>query len=117
MWERYGKYYHWYTKHKEAVGILPPKLSVGDELIGFQQLPQKAGEKIAKHSFHSTQSQSKVKKYFTPDLLQIVKRLYQHDFELWDLIKDEDDMQNGSELAVKLSKECADKALVMKEFR
>lgn len=113
LWETHGKYYHWDVESKQRNGNPPPKLRPGDELIGFQQLPRTKNtmnDTNVRHSHHSTGSQSKLQEYYTPEVLHSVKKLYQHDFELWDLIKDEESMLSGSELAVKLSEDCAKKA-------
>ena len=113
LWEIYGKYYHWDINEKDRVGIPPPQLISGDKLIGFQQRPRTAENETGKHSHHSTHSRSKLSEYYTDDLLHVVKRIYSRDYELWNLLKGQPEMSSGSELAVKLSPHCAEKALLL----
>jgi hypothetical protein len=95
-------------------------LKVGDTLTGFQQQQQQQTKKAitptkdqdgVRFSYHSTQSQSKLDKYYTKELHEIVARLYANDYKVWNLIKDEEDLVSGSELAMKLSITCRVKAI------
>ncbi len=106
--------------------VQPPELKDGQELIGFQQRMRqhhasnnKAQNNETKPIYnntevvpdiiygHSTNSRSKVDTYYnSPELLEKVRKLYDGDFKLWDLIKDKDSLSSGSELAAALSPEC-----------
>ncbi len=128
LWESYGRYYH---EEKSAIPdkvrsscvVPPPELKVGDTLTGFQQQQQRNNNKKKKEtaktkdqgdmkfSHHSTQSQSKLDKYYTEELFQVVRRLYANDYKVWNLIKDEEHLVSGSELAMKLSSTCREKAI------
>ncbi|KAK1737849.1 carbohydrate sulfotransferase [Skeletonema marinoi] len=122
LWESYGRYYHeekTFIPHSSCV-VPPPELKVGDTLSGFQQQQHRMIEKkttrtkdqgTMKFAHHSTQSQSKLDKYYTEELQVIVKRLYANDYKVWNLIKDEEDLVSGSELAMKLSSTCNEKAI------
>ena len=129
LWESYGRYYH---EEKNFVPqsscVVPsPELKVGDMLSGFQQRKQQhrmttkkdkmmamtkeQGTMNKKFAHHSTQSQSKLDEYYTEELRAIVKRLYANDYKVWNLIKDEEELVSGSELAIKLSTSCSDEAI------
>jgi hypothetical protein len=71
---------------------------------------EKKKKESIKFSHHSTQSQSKLDMYYTEELLDTVKRLYAYDYKIWNLIKDEEELVSGSELATKLSPMCREKA-------
>ncbi|KAL7426212.1 hypothetical protein ACHAXM_000376 [Skeletonema potamos] len=126
LWESYGRYYHEEKsvipdRVRSSCAVPPPELKVGDTLTGFQQQQQQQQTKKAitptkdqdgvKFSYHSTQSQSKLDKYYTKELHEIVARLYANDYKVWNLIKDEEDLVSGSELAMKLSSTCRVKAI------
>lgn len=111
LWESYGRYYHEETSFspQSSCAVPPPKLKVGDVLSGFQQRTKKKDTKLDnKFAHHSTQSQSKLDEYYTEELRAIVKRLYANDYKVWNLIKDEEELVSGSELAIKLSNSCSD---------
>lgn len=125
LWDDFGKYYHWNVNKSENRGfecsLFPPELKVGEELIGFQQHPQanygSHGNSATDTAYgHSTSAQSKLAKYYTPKLMETVKRLYRNDFELWDIVKSEDKFLSGSELAVKMSRQCHGRAWTMSNF-
>ena len=71
---------------------------------------EKKREESIKFSHHSTQSQSKLDTYYTEELLDTVKILYANDYKIWDLIKVEEELVSGSELAMKLSPICSERA-------
>lgn len=117
LWDNYGKYYHRFSNTNGISGICalePPKLKVGDELFGFLQLPREQNETESdayRHSHHSTGSQSKLDKYYTPELRSIVEeKLYPMDVKLWNLVEGEQDLVSGTELALKISGQCKAKA-------
>ena len=57
---------------------------------------------------HATDSRSKMKTYYhSPEMLDKVRRLYEQDYKLWDLVNEET-LHSGKELAMKISKECRD---------
>mmetsp|Transcript_5215 Transcript_5215/g.10515 ORF Transcript_5215/g.10515 Transcript_5215/m.10515 type:complete len:577 (-) Transcript_5215:113-1843(-) len=125
LWDDFGKYYHWNVNKSENKGfecsLFPPELKVGDTLIGFQQRPQakngSRGDSASDTAYgHSTSAQSKLVKYYTPKLMETVKRLYSHDFELWDVLKVENKFLSGSELAVKVSSQCQRRVLTMSNY-
>jgi hypothetical protein len=43
--------------------------------------------------------------YYTPEMLEKVKRLYKYDYQLWELVNDEQ-LHTGRELARSMSDEC-----------
>jgi hypothetical protein len=105
------------TDLRNSCVVPPPRLWIGDKLSGFQQQgrhnimkKEKKMEESIKFSHHSTQSQSKLDMYYTEELLDTVKRLYANDYKIWNLIKDEEELVSGSELAMKLSPMCREKA-------
>ena len=123
LWESYGRYYHEeksFVPHSSCI-VPPPELKVGDMLSGFQQQQRRMTKKdkmvptkeqgTMKFAHHSTQSQSKVDEYYTEELKAIVKRLYANDYKVWNLIKDEEELMSGRELAMKLSSTCNENAI------
>lgn len=108
--------YHKFTNTngmKQGIcSLAPPKLSIGDELLGFLQLPREKNETDAyRHSHHSTGSQSKLDEYYTPELKSMVEeKLYPMDVKLWRLVENEEALVSGSELAIRLSDQCKTKA-------
>ena len=118
LWDDYGRYYHRAAntdKLKHGICALPPpELSVGNELLGFLQLPREKNETRDndgggeyRHSHHSTGSQSKLDEYYTPELRSLVEdELYAMDLKLWKLIENEEDLVGGSDLAMKISEKC-----------
>lgn len=124
LWESYGRYYHEEKGfvHQSSCAVPPPELKVGDTLSGFQQQQRRAIDKdkrvttkeqdTMKFAHHSTQSQSKLDEYYTEELRAIVKRLYANDYKVWNLIKDEEELVSGRELAMKLSSSCSDEAIL-----
>ena len=64
-----------------------------------------------KFAHHSTSSQSKLDQYYTEELRAIVKRLYANDYKLWNLVKDEEELMSGRDLAMKLSSTCSENAV------
>ncbi len=112
----------------------PPTLKAGDTLIGFQQRPldfnrsssclgngvvnrqeqievpssatsDGSAKSVGAHH-HATGSQSKVDRFYTPRLRRLVRNIYRRDYELWNLIKNENDVVSGSEMAMKISGTC-----------
>ena len=74
-------------------------------------MTKEQGTMNKKFVHHSTQSQSKLDEYYTEELRAIVKRLYANDYKVWNLIKDEEELVSGRELAIKLSTSCSDEAI------
>ena len=120
LWEPFGRFYHIERNRQTDCAVPSPELKVGDVLSGFQQQQQRQkklsviksqNDTTTKFSHHSTQSKTKLDQYYTEELLSIVKRLYARDYELWDLIKDEEDLVSGSELAMRLSSKCLGEAV------
>lgn len=125
LWESYGRYYHEDSASMTEAGaptdlrnscvVSPPRLRIGEKLSGFQHQgrhtmkEEKKKKESIKFSHHSTQSQSKLDMYYTEELLDTVKRLYANDYKIWDLIKDEEELVGGSELAMKLSPMCRER--------
>lgn len=117
LWESYGKWYHWHKRKEEAgtsrCNSPPPIVKAGETLFGFQQKPPKEGGSKNESSLrasdtgygHATDSRSKMDKYYTPEMLEKVKRLYEHDYKLWELV-DEEELHSGEELAMSLSDDC-----------
>ena len=112
LWEPYGRYYHDdKSLVRNSCTIPPPELKVGDMLSGFQQQQRGRGvigrdEGTMKFAYHSTSSQSKLDQYYTEELRAIVKRLYANDYKLWNLVKDEEELMSGRDMALKLSSRC-----------
>jgi len=115
LWENYGKWYHWH-KDRESAGegrctSLPPNVAEGEQLFGFQQKPENNAHpnntlRASDTGYgHATDSRSKMDMYYTPEMLEKVKTLYEHDYKLWELIN-KDELHNGRELAMILSDEC-----------
>ena len=124
LWESYGRYYHDdKSLVRNSCTIPPPELKVGDMLSGFQQQQRRrgvmgrdegstTGEQVTmKFAHHSTSSQSKLDQFYTEELRAIVKRLYANDYKLWNLIKDEEELMSGRDLAMKLSSTCNENAM------
>lgn len=125
LWESYGRYYHedknvLPAEARHSCVVPPPELEIGDMLTGFLQQQQIKKKKPATakdqdamklFSHHSTQSQTKLDKYYTEELLEVVHRLYANDYKVWNLTKDEEDLVSGSKLAMKLSSTCKEKAI------
>lgn len=118
LWEDYGRWYHWHTRKKDAeggrCGSSPPSLTVGEPLFGFQQTPRESGGRRLNDTLrasdtgygHATDSRSKMNAYYrSADLLEKVKRLYEQDYKLWELVNEEE-LHGGKELAMKLSEVC-----------
>ena len=95
-------------------------MKVGETLFGFQQKPPKDGERKNESSLrasdtgygHATNSRSKMDTYYTPEMLAKVKRLYEHDYKLWELV-DEERLHSGEELAMSLSDDCTASAQII----
>lgn len=122
LWDNYGKYYHRIINTDGITSgicsLSPPVLRVEDELFGFLQLPRETNgteeSGSYRHSHHSTGSQSKLDEYYTPELRSIVEEdLYQMDMKLWKLIENEENLVRGSELALKISGQCKERALIL----
>ncbi|KAL7487135.1 hypothetical protein ACHAW6_012736 [Cyclotella cf. meneghiniana] len=118
LWEDYGRWYHWHTHKKDAeggrCGSSPPSLAVGEPLFGFQQTPRESGGRRLNDTLrasdtgygHATDSRSKMNAYYrSADMLDKVKRLYEQDYKLWELVNEEE-LHSGKELAMKLSEVC-----------
>jgi len=139
LWEKYGKYFHWDPKfeaegEEDVCATPPPKLKVGDALIGFQQRPPDLNrssscsdngvanrqpqnevsppaisdgrKSSAGAHHHATGSQSKLDRFYTPRLRRLVREIYRKDYQVWNLIRNESDVVSGSELAMKISGSC-----------
>lgn len=112
LWESHGKYYHWHKDKKTAGGSRcnspPPNLKAGERLFGFQQNPKSKNNTLRASDTgygHATDSKTKMDRYYTPEMLKKVHRLFEQDYKLWDLVNEER-LHSGSELAVSLSDEC-----------
>ena len=111
LWDNYGKYYHRFTNTSTDCALQPPPLNVEDELFGFMQLPRADKNDgiggIYRHSHHSTDSQSKLDEFYTPELKsEVEEQLYPMDVQLWRLVEAEEGLISGSELATKISGQC-----------
>ena len=91
MWETFGKHYRVTErgKHKgyhAAVTYPPDPLKPGQVAAGFQQqvMNDRQGGITTRHS---QSSWNKMKEYYTPALLEKVKKLYWMDFALWDAVQ------------------------------
>ena len=113
LWETYGKWFHWH-KDKITAGTSrcnspPPILKQGEQLFGFQQKPLSHSNNTLRASDtgygHATDSRSKMAKYYTLEMLEKVKTLYEQDYKLWDLVNDEK-LHSGKDLAMRLSVQC-----------
>lgn len=80
LWDSHGRHYRLTSsKVRKPRRILPPDVSKV-EATGFQQ------GQAARPDFHNTGSQTKIDKYFTPELLSRVRKLYWMDYALWDAL-------------------------------
>ena len=75
------------------------------EHVGFQQRDEKKNATAANTAYgHSKNSQDKLAKYYTPELMRLVReKLYADDYKLYELAT-EQKLTNGRDLAMKLSK-------------
>jgi hypothetical protein len=86
-------------------------LTRDERLFGFQQNPevgteQKDALRASDTGYgHATNSRTKMDNYYTPEMLEKVKRLYKYDYQLWELVNDEQ-LHTGRELARSMSDEC-----------
>ena len=113
LWESHGKWFHWH-KEKATAGTSrcnspPPILKAGEQLFGFQQKPVSHSNNTLRASDtgygHATDSRSKMAKYYTVEMMEKVKMLYEEDYKLWDLVNDEK-LHSGRDLAMSLSEQC-----------
>jgi hypothetical protein len=96
----------------------PPAVVAGERLFGFQQKPEsnvghKSNETIRASDTgygHATDSRSKMDTYYNSPMLEKVKQLYEHDYQLWELVNQEE-LKSGRELAMSVSQECRESAM------
>jgi len=79
LWQSHGRHYRLSPTKNKLVKNPPPDVSKV-KATGFQQ-SQVAGD------HHSQGAQSKIDKYFTPELLARVQKLYWMDYALWDALQ------------------------------
>jgi hypothetical protein len=89
LWESHGKHYH-VSKKGEKNGTAsmtwpPPPLKRGEVAPGFQQ--EQVGHEIDPLQ-HNKGSKQKLNKYYTPELMEKVKKLYWMDFQLWNALQE-----------------------------
>lgn len=125
MWHSYGKYYRTSkrgNKNKSICRTFPPQqLDSKDEFAGFQQISNvtinttitSTNSRIGHipnqsyEDFHQKNSGDKMKKYYTKELLEKVKRIYADDYRLWNaLSKSNAGWLSGKEMAVMLNPAC-----------
>jgi len=115
LWDSYGKHYiiSKETKIGDMICKMHPPHNVGlnAEHKGFQQyyVPitnATGGSRLYGHS-HKKNSSSKMKEYYTEELLKKVKRLYADDYILWNaLSKSKVGWLSGKKLANMLNPTC-----------
>ena len=107
LWDEYGAKYlvSGRTENLPLCTALPPNPSREKHVFrgGFQQ------NVLAKKDQHTTDSQSKMGRYFTPEIWDIVKRLYKEDYDLWNALNQQENESwaHGSVLSARLNPECA----------
>lgn len=101
LWESYGKHYRLSPKKKQY-NNLPPDVSQVNA-TGFQQ-------SHGNHDHHSRGASSKINEYFTPELLERVRKLYWMDYALWDAVQEAGpDQHHGKVIAAILNpNECSE---------
>lgn len=62
---------------------------------------------------HATGSPSKMDEFYTPWLRELVREIYRKDYELWDLVRNQDEIISGSELAMMDSSDCQKAAMCL----
>ena len=74
--------------------------------VGFQQ--RTATNKTAANTAygHSKGSSKKIDEYYSPEMLEKVRKIYSSDWELWKLVNEKTGLANGRELASRLSSRC-----------
>jgi hypothetical protein len=114
LWESFGKHYRVTQrgKHKgfhAAVTYPPDPLKPGESALGFQQ---EAGDdrQAGITTRRSQASWNKLNEYYTPELLEKVKKLYWMDFALWDALQEaqEEGLVRGKDIVTKLNPNCAE---------
>jgi hypothetical protein len=89
LWEEFGATFDdgkdlQYSERHSTCMIPPPIRQPNETVWGFNQRgPSGAGKNL-----HATGSQSKLDKYYTPELLGKVRKAYALDFAVWDELKD-----------------------------
>lgn len=73
--------------------------------VGFQQRDERQNASAANTAYgHSKNSKSKLEKYYTPELLKVVREeLYADDYKVYKLVNEEK-LRNGKQLAMELTK-------------
>lgn len=108
LWESFGKHYRVspvnttnFNPSLPPPFVWPPPLS--QKAIGFQQ------EDEMDTFLHGTGSKLKLEQYYTPELMEKVKKLYWMDFELWEAVEQVSNnggMASGRDVAKILNPDC-----------
>lgn len=114
LWEPFGKHYRVTErgKHKEFYGAsitYPPEpLKPGQVALGFQQEASGHERFSSITTRHSRGSSSKFNQYYTPELLEEVKKLYWMDFALWNAVQEaqKEGLVRGKDIVSKLNPDC-----------
>jgi len=95
LWESYGKHYRISPRRKKYKSP-PPEISQV-QAAGFQQIH-------GTQDHHSQGAQHKIDEYFTPELLERVRKLYWMDYALWDAMQQAGpDRHHGKDIAAILN--------------
>ena len=106
LWQDYGAKYL-VSSHNIRLPIcnaLPPNPNQDKDVFrgGFQQ------NVLAKNDRHTKDSHSKMDRYFTTEIWNIVKRLYKEDYDLWNALNQDKSRSwaHGSILSARLNPQC-----------
>ena len=103
LWENYGKTFddgkdtilHQLWNSKYAMPV--PNRLPNETIPGFNQRGQ---SKHNRAQTHSTGAKERLKEYYTPELLEKVRKLYHLDFAVWDEVSSSNKVANGKSLKV-----------------
>jgi hypothetical protein len=86
LWESYGKNFEVVssasdTNTSASICLIPPPTTRSNSTIGFNQRTPSGN----KHSLeHGTGSRQKMEQYYTPEMLDLVRKAYDMDYAIWD---------------------------------
>ena len=107
LWESHGRHYRLTPKEARTTRVrIPPPDPMTVPATGFQQLSQSNSS-----DHHSRNAQDKLDQYYTPELLERVRKLYWMDYALWDALQQAGvDQHHGKDIAAILNpSECSDR--------
>lgn len=103
LWEEYGKTFDdgkdtilqqtWAREYSSPA----PKRLPNETMWGFNQ---RGPSRVDRHRIHSTNSKTFFQEYYTPELMETVRKLYDLDFKVWDELSSTKMVANGRQLKV-----------------